>query len=238
MADDGETYVVKLRGSAQGVQQLVAEVVVGEIGRVLGLVVPEIVLVDIIPDFPEGEQDPHIRRSLQASIGLNVGLKFVPGATMFDAAARDVVDPLLASKILWLDYFSLNIDRTVKNPNLLQDLHKLYLIDHGAALYFHFDPMWGTLNQKLTAPLPGLKNHVLWPWATRFLEATVFALATLRREHFESIINLIPDELLITRDDMPLPEAQRDLYLQFLVARLELSVHFDQVVQDARNDIL
>src|SRR5665213_1323551 len=142
-ADDGRQYVVKLRGAGQGTLALAAELIAGEIGRALGLHVPDSAFVQIDALFGKAERDPEIRDLLRASTGLNVGLKFLPGSTTFDPAAGDSVDTFTASMVVWFDAFILNVDRTSRNANLLlwrllfwlpQDL---WLIDHGASLYFH-----------------------------------------------------------------------------------------------------
>src|SRR5579884_4158901 len=136
-ADDLGLYVLKFRGAGQGPLALVAEIVAGEIGRALGLNVPEIVLVEVDPALGRNEPDKEIRDLLQSSIGLNMALDFLPGSVMFDVAAGDKADPDFASAAVWFDAFVTNVDRTVRNPNLLRWHRSLYLIDHGASLYFH-----------------------------------------------------------------------------------------------------
>src|SRR5262245_17055105 len=138
-ADDEGLYVLKFRGAGQGPLALVAELVAGEIGRALGLSVPEIVLVEVDAVLGRNEPDEEIRDLLKASTGLNLALDYLPGATMFDPAAGDIADSPTASLAVVFDAFVTNIDRTVKNPNLLMWHRKLYFIDHGAALYFHHD---------------------------------------------------------------------------------------------------
>src|SRR5438552_9973023 len=162
-ADDLGLYVLKFRGAGQGALALVAELIAGEIGRGLGLNIPEIVFVEVDPALGRNEPDEEIRDLLRASVGLNLALDFLPGSTMFDPAARDSVDPQLASEIVWFDAFVTNVDRTAKNPNMLYWHKKLYLIDHGAALYFHHD--WESAEKFVESPFSAIRAHVLLPWA-------------------------------------------------------------------------
>ena len=160
-ADDDGMYVVKFRGAGQGVKALVAEIIVGELGRAVGLNVPEIVLVDVDPVLGRAEPDPEIQELIEASAGLNVGLDFLPGALAYDSAFE--VSPDLAALVVWLDELTLNIDRTPRNPNLLVWHERLWLIDHGAALIFHhrdWDP-----EVDAAKPFPGIADHVLLPIA-------------------------------------------------------------------------
>src|SRR5579884_728995 len=149
-ADDLGLYVVKFRGAGQGIRALIAEIIAGETGRALGLRVPELVFVDIDPALGRNEPDYEIRQLLKASPGLNLGLDYLPGSTMFDPAARDTAPPDEASMLVWLDAFTMNVDRTPRNANLLVWHGKLYPIDHGAALFFHHD--WATMGQKISSP--------------------------------------------------------------------------------------
>src|SRR5262249_46988833 len=135
-ADDLGLYVVKFRGAGQGPLALVAEIIAGEVGRALGLNVPEIVLIDVDEAIGRNEPDEEIRDLLRASVGLNVGMDFLPGSIMFDPAAGDAANPDFASGAVWFDGFVTNVDRTARNPNLLCWHKSLYLIDHGSALYF------------------------------------------------------------------------------------------------------
>src|SRR5438105_10184094 len=136
-ADDLGLYVVKFRGAGQGRLALVAELIAGEIGRVLGLSIPELVFIEVDAALGRNEPDEEIRDLLQASVGLNLALDYLPGSVMFDPAAGDMADAKIASTIVWFDAFVTNVDRTARNPNLLLWHKALYLIDHGAGLYFH-----------------------------------------------------------------------------------------------------
>lgn len=154
-SDDG-MYVVKWRGSGQGVKALVAEVIVGELARAVGLNVPELVLVDVDPVLARAEPDPEIQELIEASAGLNVGLDFLPGALAYDAAFP--VSPELAALVVWLDDLTLNIDRTPRNPNLLVWHDRLWLIDHGAALFpHHGGDIAGAARREFSA----IADHVL-----------------------------------------------------------------------------
>src|SRR5829696_5398312 len=139
-AEDDGLYVLKFRGAGQGIKALVAEVIAGELARALGLRVPELVLVELDPLLGRAEPDPEIQDLLLASGGLNLGVDFLPGALSFDPAAEPDVDPELAASVVWLDALVTNPDRTAKNVNVLLWHGRLWLIDHGAALYFHHAP--------------------------------------------------------------------------------------------------
>src|ERR1700744_3079913 len=167
-ADDCGLYVLKFRGAGQGPLALVAELVAGEIGRALGLMVPEIVLMEVDPVLGRNEPDQEIRELILASAGLNLALDYLPGSVMFDPAARPVVDPTIASRAVWFDAFVTNVDRTARNPNLLWWHKTLYFIDHGASLYFHHD--WHDLERKALTPFAPIRSHVLLPKAARIVE--------------------------------------------------------------------
>ncbi len=144
--DDLGLYVLKFRGAGQGPLALVAELVAGEIGRALGLKVPELVTMEVDAALGRNEADSEIRELLKASVGINLALDYLPGSATFDPAAADAtpetIDADLASAVVWFDALVTNVDRTARNPNLLWWHKVLYLIDHGAALYFHHN--WGT----------------------------------------------------------------------------------------------
>lgn len=234
-AEDGHVYVVKLRGAAQGLQPLAAEIIAGEIARILRLNVPRIALVEITADFSEGEQDHEIHRLLSWSTGTNVGLEFVSGATMFDPAAEETMQAEMASQIVWFDMFVLNVDRTVKNPNLLQANGQFWLIDHGAALYFHYK--WENLEQNIGDQLPGLENHVLLPFASDLTAADAAAHDLLSPQIFEQVVSLVPDDLFRQGDGFPSIQEQRSLYVTYLAGRLQRSVNFNQAVRLAQNTL-
>lgn len=216
-ADDDGLYVLKFRGAGQGPLALVAELVSGEIGRSLGLPIPEIVLVEVDEALGRNEPDAEIRHLLLASTGLNLALDYLPGSVMFDPAARPKVDPDLASRIVWFDAFTTNVDRTARNPNLLWWHKQLYLIDHGASLYFHHD--WRDIDRKSVAPFPMVKDHVLLPWATRLEDADMVLRARLNRDLFEGILEQAPE--------LWLPADKRKDYVDYFCRRLE-GFHVDR----------
>ncbi|MGZ5236037.1 MAG: HipA family kinase [Caldimonas sp.] len=192
-ADDDGLYVLKFRGAGQGAKALIAELVAGKIGRALELPVPEIVLVELDIDLARTEPDPEIQDLIRASGGLNIGLDYLSGALAFDPLA-DPPDAELASRIVWFDAFVSNLDRTARNTNMLVWHRKLWLIDHGAALYFHHagldDPA------AATNPFPLVRDHVLLPAASRLAEVDAALAPRLRREQFERIVGFVPDSWL------------------------------------------
>ena len=162
-ADDGFLYVLKFRGAGQGVKALIAELLGGEIARALDFRVPEIVFAKVDPAFGRTEADEEIQDLLRFSEGLNLGLHYLSGAITFDAVVNKV-DPFTASKIVWLDCLLTNVDRTARNTNMLMWNKELWLIDHGAALYFHHS--WNNWEEQSTRLFVQVKDHVLLPWAT------------------------------------------------------------------------
>lgn len=231
-ADDLGLYVVKFRGAGQGVLALIAEVIAGEIGRALGLRVPELVFVEIDPALGRNEPDYEIRQLLKASPGLNLGLDYLPGSTMFDPAARDSAPAEEASLLVWFDAFVQNVDRTPRNANLLVWHGKLYPIDHGAALFFHHN--WETREQKIESPFTEISEHVLLPWATQIEHAAALAHERLTPETLERIVNLVPESWLAAVPD-GVPAAERRAgYVDFLTRRLAGSRIFEEEAQRAR----
>jgi len=225
-ADDLGLYVVKFRGAGQGLLALIAEIIAGEIGRALGLRVPELVLVNIDPALGRNEPDYEIRQLLKASPGLNLGLDFLPGATMFDPAARDTAPPDEASLLVWFDAFVLNVDRTPRNANLLVWHRKLYPIDHGAALFFHHN--WATREQKIAAPFPEIAQHILLPWAAQIPAAAARAHQLLTPAVLEAAIQHVPEEWLAAASDGISPAERRSGYLDFFTRRLAAADTFEQ----------
>lgn len=231
-ADDLGLYVVKFRGAGQGVLALIAEVIAGEIGRALGLRVPELVFVENDPALGRNEPDYEIRQLLKASPGLNLGLDYLPGSTMFDPAARDRSPAEEASLLVWFDAFVQNVDRTPRNANLLVWHGKLYPIDHGASLFFHHN--WATREQKIESPFAEIREHVLLPWATQIEQAAVLAHERLTPETLQRIVNLVPDSwLAVVPDGVPAAE-RRAGYVDFLTRRLAVSPIFEEEAQRAR----
>ena len=231
-ADDGHRYVVKLRGAGQGPLALVAEIITGEIARSLGLRVPEIVEVGLDPAFARVEPDPEIQDLFRASEGLNVGLQFLPEATAFDPASGDTTDAQTASRIVWLDAFTLNVDRTPRNPNLLVCKRDLWLIDHGASLYLQHH--WPGAMDKITSPFPPIRDHILLPWASAVPQASAWAQERLTGDELERIVHLVPEAWLLAERDGLTPAERRQAYVTFLHSRLRQAHIFEREIPHAR----
>jgi len=225
-ADDSGLYVLKFRGAGQGILALIAELLAGEIGRTLGLRVPEIVFMEIDPALGRNEPDYEIRQLLKASSGLNLALDYLPGSTMFDPAARDAAPAGEASMLVWFDTFTQNIDRTPRNANLLLWHRKLHPIDHGAALFFHHD--LPTMEQKIASPFSQINDHILLPWAREIPSASATAHQLLTESVLADIVNLVPDEWLRTIPGDISPAERRDGYMHFFTARLRASAIFEE----------
>jgi len=192
--DDDGTYVVKFRGAGQGVKALIAELISGEIARLLGLKVPEIVFADVDARMAKTEPDPEIQDLLRKSVGLNVALDYLPGSITFDPlverAAAIASLPRLASTIVWFDAFVTNVDRTAKNTNLLIWHRDLWLIDHGATLIFHHS--WDGDPGRARNAFPQIKDHVLLRWASELREVDEELAARLTPDTLASVVELIP----------------------------------------------
>ena len=230
--DDGKCFVTKLRGAGQGPLALVAEIITGELARVLGLQVPEVALIDLDPAFARNEPDAEIQDLFRASSGLNVGLEFLPQATCFDPASGDRTDARTASLTVWLDAFTLNIDRTPRNANLLCWQDGLWLIDHGASLYFQHH--WPGAESKITSPFALIQEHILLPWAEEMADARAVAHDRLTDEVLREIVDLVPEPWLLAERDGVEPVARRADYVRFLSLRLERSEVFEEEVRRAR----
>jgi hypothetical protein len=230
--DDLGLYVVKFRGAGQGILALIAELIAGEIGRAIGLRVPEIVLVEIDPALGRNEPDAEIRHLLKASAGLNLALDYLPGSVMFDPAARDTAPADEASLLVWFDGFTMNVDRTPRNANLLVWHKKLYPIDHGAALFFHHD--WDTMASKIESPFKQIGQHVLLPWATEIGQAGAVAWAKLTEDVLGQVVASVPDPWLEAIPGVLTVEERRAGYRDFFRRRLAAANIFEQEAMDAR----
>ncbi len=217
-AEDEGLYVLKFRGAGQGANALIAELVAGELARALGLPIPEIVFVELDPDLARTEPDPEIQHLIRASAGLNLALDYLPGSVTFDPVV-DKPDADLASAIVWFDAYVSNVDRTVRNTNLLMWHRKLWLIDHGAALYFHHN--WDGYLDRATSPFAQIKNHVLLPFASTLREADTRLSALVTGEQIERIVALVPDAWLCGDAAFTDPAAHRAAYVQYLHRRIE-----------------
>jgi len=234
-ADDDFKYVLKFRGAGHGVKALIAELLGGEIARTLGLRIPELVFANLDEAFGRSEGDEEIQDLLKGSQGLNLALHFLSGALTFDPVVTQV-DEKLASKIVWLDAFTTNIDRTVKNTNMLMWHKELWLIDHGATFYFHHS--WDNWEKTAVGPFPYIKNHVLLPQATMVEAINDEMIALLPDVKLQEITNLIPTDWLHWEGSEMTPEEIREVYFQFLVQRRNHSNNFVKQIQDAREALV
>lgn len=228
-ADDGFLYVLKFRGAGQGAKALIAEVVGGSIARLLGLKVPEIVLASLDEAFGRTEPDEEIQDLLKASVGLNLGLHYLSGSVTFDPVVNKV-DELTASKIVWLDSLLMNVDRTGRNTNMLIWNRELWLIDHGASLYFHH--AWDGWEEKALQPFSLVKNHVLISRAKQLEEADRFGREILTGSLINDIVSLIPAEWLLIDAPFSTVEEHRQAYAMFLKTRI---LHSQNFVKEARH---
>lgn len=235
-ANDDGLYVLKFRGAGQGSKALIAELVAGEIGRALGLPVPDIVLVELDPTLGRSEPDFEIQDLIKASAGLNLALDYLPGALAFDALDAPTLDPLLASQIAWFDAYVTNVDRTPRNTNMLLWHKRLALIDHGAALYFHHT--WERPQEHSRSPFKQIKDHVLLPVATALIKADIQLRSRLTPSLLREILAAVPDGWLADEPRFPGPEQQREAYLAFLLARLESSYIFVEEALHARAQLV
>jgi hypothetical protein len=235
-ADDLGLYVLKFRGAGQGPLALVAEIVAGEIGRALGLRVPELVLVEVDAALGRNEPDAEIRALLQASVGWNVGMDFLPGSTMFDPAAGDKAEARLASRAVWFDAFVTNVDRTARNPNLLHWHRELQFIDHGAALYFHHN--WQGLEKAAESEFPSIGEHVLLPWASELEAAAHEASKLLNEQVFRDVMEYVPEAWLVPEPGVATAAAKREAYVQYLTRRLGAQERFVEEARRAYSELV
>ena len=237
-ADDDGLYVIKFRGAGQGPKALIAELVAGEIGRTLGLPVPEIVLIELDPLLGRSEPDFEIQELIKASTGLNLALDFLPGALAFDASDvhSGVIDPGLASWILWFDAYITNVDRTAHNTNMLWWHRRLMLIDHGASLYFHH--IDGHYLERSRTPFSSIKNHVFLPIASELHVVDLRAKELLHPNAIEEIVNLIPTSWLEHDPFFSDPERRRAAYIEYLLDRLAHSHFFVEEALHARDQFI
>ncbi len=228
-ADDNFLYVIKFKGAGQGTRALIAELIGGEIARTLGLRIPEIVFVNLDEVFGRMEGDEEIQDLLKSSVGNNLALHYLSGAITFDAT-NNKVDAELASKIVLLDSLLLNVDRTVRNTNMLWWRNELWLIDHGAALYFHHS--WQNWKEKASLPFAQLKDHVLLPYASELDKVSGAFSSLLTAEEINRIIAMIPDEWLWRDSPFESVEEHRAAYSEFLQVRV---AHLQTLVNNAKD---
>jgi hypothetical protein len=222
-ADDDGLYVLKFRAAGHGILALVAELVAGELGRALGLPVPEIVLANLDVDLARTEPDPEIHALMHDSAGLNLALDYLPGSVNFDPVVHDVA-PDLASRIVWFDAFVSNVDRTPRNTNILMWHRAPWLIDHGSSLYFHHSPGWEHEAARPRAPFPAISQHVLLPRAAAIADADAALSAVLTATVIDDVLSLVPRDWSI---DVA-------AYRRYFIARLEAPRAFVEEAAGAR----
>jgi hypothetical protein len=226
-ADDDGLYVLKFRGAGQGAKALIAELLAGEIGRLAGLPIPEIVLMNLPPDLARTEPDAEIQSLIAASSGLNLALDYLPGSVTFDPLVF-APDAQLASSVVWFDAFVCNVDRTARNVNMLLWHRRLWLIDHGAALYFHH--AWTQNDHPAAKPFSMIKDHVLLRAATQLAEVDLRMRQQLSPEKIKGVVDLIPESWLPDDPGFDGKIQQRQAYVSFFTQRLACS---DVFVQEA-----
>ena len=228
-ADDDFLYVLKFRGAGQGKKALIAEFIGGELARAIGLKVPELVFMNLDDSFSKTEPDEEIQDLLKFSVGLNLGLHYLSGSITFDPLAS-VADTKTASKVVLLDSIISNIDRTSKNPNILNWNKELWVIDNGASFYFHHN--WDTWKSHLTRTFPLIKDHVLLNRATDLDNASKEIIKALDKTTIKNIINTIPEDWLINEADSLTPSEIRNAYIEYLDAKIAM---IDSLVKEAQN---
>ena len=233
--DDDFNYVLKFRGAGHGVKALIAELIGGEIARALGLPTPELVFAELDEAFGRTEGDEEIQDLLKASTGINLALHYLSGAINYDPVANDV-EQELASRIVWLDSFITNVDRTFRNTNMLIWHQELWLIDHGAALYFHH--AWTDWEKNAKSPFGLIKDHVLLPRAAQLEKAAEYSLSVLTPEKIKEIVYLIPEDWLQWKDTDQSSTEIRQVYIDFLTLRLQHSSIFTNAAQNARQALI
>jgi hypothetical protein len=234
-ADDGRLYVLKFRGAGQGTKALVAELVAAAMAHALELPVPDVAVVQVEAALGKTEPDLEISDLLRASVGSNFGMAYLPGAAMFTRGADPAPDGALASAIVWLDAYVMNVDRTLKNPNLLVQHGRHWLIDHGAALYWHHD--WEATTDRSADRFPLVRDHVLLPWADVLPEISLGLAARLTEARIDAAVSAIPDDWLVG-GPFDTPAAHREGYRVFLRKRRDAAAVFVDEAVHARARLL
>jgi hypothetical protein len=234
--DDEGLYVAKFRGAGQGARALAAEWIAGELARAAGLPVPELVRLVIDAALGRNEPDPEIRELLKASVGTNLGIDFLPGSVTFDPAVGPAPSAAQASEIVWFDAFIQNVDRTARNANLLQWHGRLWLIDHGAALYFHH--AWERAEGAARSPFPAVRDHVLLPWAGELPAAGARLAPRLGAATVAAVLAGLPDAWLGGEPRFATPDDHRAAYAGHLARRLEAAPTFVEEAERARASLV
>lgn len=232
-ADDGFSYVIKFRGAGQGKKALVAELIGGELARFLGLRMPEMVFAELDESFARTEPDEEIQDLLRFSVGKNLGVHFLRGAITYDANV-DTIAEEEASRIVWLDALLMNVDRTARNTNMLIWNRELWLIDHGASLYFHH--AWDNWQEQIRKPFVQIKDHVLLKKASLVREVDERFKPLFTEENIRQILDVVPDEWLQEEGRALSPSAVRDVYVKFLVERVEHAEIFIKQIENEREN--
>jgi hypothetical protein len=235
-ADDSGLYVVKFRGAGHGSKALVAELVTGELARAAGLRVPEIVLVEVDGALGRNEPDAEIRDLLRGSVGLNVGLDYLPGSIGFDPVAGPPPAAEEASAIVWFDAYASNVDRTARNPNLVCWHRRLWLIDHGASLTFQHS--WSGEPSRADARFGAVQDHVLLPWADGIAAAGERIAPKLGGEAVERVLAEVPDAWLGAEPRPASPAEQRTALAGYLSRRLEAAPNLAEEAERARDALV
>jgi hypothetical protein len=230
-ADDEGMYVLKFRGAGQGTKALIAELIAGELARAAGLLVPELVYVNLDPEIAKTEPDPEIQDLIRASGGINLGLDYLPGSVMFNPVA-DKPDQDLASRIVWFDAYVTNVDRTARNANMLMWHRRLWLIDHGAALYFHHS--WTDMDQRAKDPFRLIKEHILLPFASSIEAADQAMTKSITSDVIKQVVELVPEDWMKDGSPFSTTSENKQAYVDYLTKRLEQPRHFVEEAIRAR----
>ncbi len=234
-ADDGALYVMKFQGAGQGRKALVAELIAGRIGQSLGLPVPELVLLEMDGQLGRSEPNPEIRDLLSASVGLNLGMRYLPSALAYTPMAQPALDPAIASDIVWFDAYITNVDRTVRNVNMLLAEEQLWLIDHGASLIFHHD--WSDYLARSQSPYAFVAQHVLLPQAARLTDSNDQLNARLTDDKIIAAVAGVPDLWLGDEPQFATAADHRQAYVDYLLARRESADIFVEEAIRAREQL-
>lgn len=230
-ADDGALYVMKFIGAGQGGKSLIAELLAGEIGHALGLPIPELVLLDLPAELGSSEPDAEIHDLLRASVGLNLGMRFLPNAFGYDVLLQPPPPADLASRVVWFDAYVTNVDRTPANVNILVWQGNLWLIDHGAALYFHY--RWINHREHSRTSFPRIRDHVLIVYASAMTDADAALRPLITDALIDELTASIPEEWLLRPPASDTPDAQRRVYAEYLRGRRDAADDFVKEAADA-----
>ena len=231
-ADDGFRYAVKFKGGGHGAKSLISELIGGQVAKAFKFNVPEYVFLSLSPLFGITEPDQEVQELLRKSEGLNLGLHFLDRAVTYEPTLN-ATDPLFASRLVWLDAFLTNVDRTRLNPNMMLWNNDIWLIDHGASLYYHHSGK--SPEEAATDPFSYIKSHIMLPYASRLVEADKLMRQAITPRTLNKIVDLLPDEWLIEEGSERTPEETRDMYRRFLTLRLADTAPFVNEAINQRN---